>query len=88
MKRTFICAALVAFAAPVLADDQPAQQDERLGDLEHMVITAVKEQPAENVAGQRLNNLEHMTITAPKEQPADYAVDDKTAELLAEIEEE
>ena len=85
MRRTFMGVALVAFAVPVLADDQPATEDERLGELEHMVITAVKEDQPVN---DRLMELQTVTGTAPKEQPAEHQVDDKTAALLAEIEEE
>lgn len=105
MRKAFIGAALVAFAVPVLADEQPATEDERLGNLERMVITAVKEQPdAERLVNlermvitavkedqpinDRLTELEHVISTAPKEQPAEHQVDDKTAALLAEIEEE
>lgn len=101
MKTILMSAALVAFTAPALADDQPAQSNERLSNLEHMVITAIKEQPQD----ERLNQLEHVTITAikdepvsrrltelefvtstaKKEQPASHKVDEKTAALLAEI---
>jgi hypothetical protein len=60
-------AVLVAFMAPALADEQPATQDERLGALELVTITAIKEQPVEPSATDRLGNLEHMTITAIKD---------------------
>ena len=101
MKTILMSAALAAFAAPALADDQPVQSNERLSNLEHMVITAIKEEPQE----QRLDQLEHVVITAikdepvnerlaefetvistaKKEQPSSYKVDDETAALLAEI---
>jgi hypothetical protein len=67
MKTILLSAVLVAFAAPALADEQPATQDERLGSLELVTITAIKEQPAEPAATDRLVNLEHMTITAIKD---------------------
>jgi hypothetical protein len=67
MKTILLSAVLVAFAAPVLADEQPATQDDRLDSLELVTITAIKEQPAEPAAAERLGSLEHMTITAIKD---------------------
>jgi len=72
-------AALVAFAAPALADDQPAAPAERLGALEHMTITAIKEQQPST---ERLDQLEHVTITAIKaEQPEANAADERLDRL-------
>jgi len=67
MRTIGMAAALVALAAPALADDQPVQPNERLDALELVTITAIKEQPAENAADQRLERLEHMQITAIKD---------------------
>ena len=83
MKKLLTTAVLAAMALPVLADEeQPVT--ERLGALEHMVVTTQKDQPE----SPRLRALEVVTITAAKEQPSDYVVDDKIAALLAEIEAE
>jgi hypothetical protein len=90
MKTIVTAAILAGFALPVIADEAEPQTP-RLGQLELIVVTANKSQPAvqqPTEAQQRLQELEIVISTAPKEQPEDYQPSDRTAELLAEIEKE
>jgi hypothetical protein len=87
MKTLLAAGALVALAAPAFAEEDAAAPA-RLSELETMVITAIKEEPASPASTERLRDFETMTITAPKEQPKEHEVDSKTAALLATLEKE
>lgn len=80
MRKLLIAGLMSAFALPVLANEPEAETD-RLSALETIVVTTQKEEPATT----RLEQIEQVVITSEKAQPADYAVDEKTAALLAEI---
>lgn len=80
MRKLITVAAMSAFALPVIASEPEVEAD-RLAQLETIVVTTAKEEPATA----RLEQIETIIITAEKAQPEDYAVDDKTAALLAEI---
>jgi len=103
MRKLISAAVLAAFAVPAFADGEKAAES-RLAELESVVITSIKDEPAAPRLGElenivitairedpervRLEQIETIQVTAPKAQPADYEVGDKTAALLAEIEKE
>ena len=87
MRMLLATGALVVLAAPALADEE-ATATPRLGELETMVITSIKDETAPSATTERLGQIESWTITAIKEQPKEHAVDDKTAALLAELEQQ
>ena len=87
MKTLLAAGTLVALAAPAFAEDE-APATARLSELETMVITSIREEPASPASTERLRDFETMTITAPKEQPKKHEVDSKTAALLAALEKE
>jgi len=93
MKHLIALGVLAAFAAPVVADDVDGQdQDPRLNQLETLIVTALKDEPAAAAAtdatAERLTELEIVVSTAPKQQPEDFEPSARTAELLAELDEE
>ena len=91
MRTLLATGALVVLSVPAFADEEAAATP-RLGELETMVITSIKEEQAApttpSATSRRLQEIETWTITALKAQPKEHAVDDKTAALLAELDEE
>ena len=87
--RTLLATGVIAvLAVPAFAGEEAATTP-RLSELERMVITTIKEEPAtSSTTTGRLQELETFTITAIKEQPKEHEVDSKTAALLAELEKE
>jgi len=89
MKTLLATGVLAVLAVPAFAEEE-ATQTPRLSELETMVITTIKEEPATSTSTrtERLEELETFTITAIKEQPKEHEVDSKTAALLAALEQE
>jgi hypothetical protein len=85
MKTLMATGALIVLAVPAFAEEEAATAP-RLSELETIVITTIKEEPATSTTTRRLEELETFTITAIKEQPKEHDVDSKTATLLAELE--
>jgi hypothetical protein len=89
MKTLFAAGVLAALAVPAFADEIAAETP-RLSELEKMIVTSIKDEPATvpSTTAERLQEIETWTITAIKEQPKEHEVDSKTAALLAALENE
>lgn len=89
MKTLLATGVLAVLAVPAFADEK-ATDTPRLSELETMVITSIKDEPATapSTTTERLQQIETFTITAIKEQPREHEVDTKTAALLAALDAE